>query len=146
MCMPLFLSSFLNLNHLIIQLIFFNLHCLIILSWALLVVADSICIFFFKFIYLRESEPEWESAQAGRRGRGRSRLPTEHGAQSGAGSQDPGIIICPEGRRLTDWATQTPLGSICTLKEILISLWLNLLILNIFHCILFVLKNGVISL
>ena len=48
----------------------------------------------------------WERAQAGGRCRGRSRLPTEQGAQCRTRSQDPMIMTWAEGRCLTDCATQ----------------------------------------
>ena len=39
---------------------------------------------------------------------GRSRLPTEQGAQCSAQTQDSEIMTWPEGRGLPDWATQCP--------------------------------------
>ena len=53
----------------------------------------------------REREHEW---RRGQRGRGRSRLSTEQGAQIHASSQDPRIMTWAEGRSLTDWATLVP--------------------------------------
>ena len=48
----------------------------------------------------------WQSTNRGSgRGRGRSRLLVEQGAQCGARSQDPGIMTWDEGRHLTNWAT-----------------------------------------
>ena len=38
--------------------------------------------------------------------------PTEQGAWGRALSQDPGIMTQAEGTRLTNWATQAPLGSL----------------------------------
>ena len=52
-----------------------------------------VCFFFKDFIYLRERELERESLSRGRvRWRGRSRVPTEQGAQCGTRSQDPEIM------------------------------------------------------
>ena len=55
------------------------------------------------FIYLRE-----RASMRKERGRRRSRLPAEQGAQYGAWAQDPGIMTWVEGKCLTDWATQVP--------------------------------------
>ena len=44
--------------------------------------------------------------------RGRSRLPTEQGAQCGAWSQDPKIMTWAKGKCLTNWATQASLSHI----------------------------------
>ena len=51
------------------------------------------------------------------RERGRSRLPTEQGAQCGARSQDPGIMTWAKGRRLTHWITQAPQGNDKVIEE-----------------------------
>ena len=63
--------------------------------------------FFFKlkkiFIYLTERA---QTGRAAGRGRGRSRLPDEQGAQCGAQSRDSGIMTSAQGRGSTDWATQ----------------------------------------
>ena len=59
------------------------------------------------FTYEREREREREHKQ-GEEQRER-RLPREQGAQSGAPSQNPGIMTWAEGRHLTQWATQVPL-------------------------------------
>ena len=78
--------------------------------------------FLFYFIYLTERM----CAQAGKaagRGRGRSRLPAEQGAQCGAWSQDSGIMTWAESRGSTQWATQAPIestefnGSVCERGE-----------------------------
>lgn len=44
---------------------------------------------------------------SGGRSRGRRRFPAEHGR---AQYQNPGVMAWAEGRHLTDWATQAPLG------------------------------------
>ena len=53
------------------------------------------------FVYLTERETASERGNTNRvSGRGRSRLPAEHGARCGARSQDPGITPWAEGPRL----------------------------------------------
>ena len=59
--------------------------------------------FFFLRFYLFERESmNWE--RSGRRGIGRSRLPTEQGAWCRSQSQDPEIITWTEVRLLTHWS------------------------------------------
>ena len=53
------------------------------------------------FIWDKGSTEAGEAA-----GRGKSRLPTEQGAQCGTRFQDPKIMTWAEGRHLTDWAIQ----------------------------------------
>ena len=66
--------------------------------------------FFLKilFIYLRERV----SAQAGEEAEGEGEVDSllSREPDVGAWSQDPGIMTWAEGRCLTDWATQAPLG------------------------------------
>ena len=60
-----------------------------------------------RFIYLFERERKWAHTS---QGRGRGRLPTEHGAQRGAWPQDPEIMTWTKSRvqNSTDWAPQEP--------------------------------------
>ena len=74
-------------------------------------VCTYVCTRTYKFIFLKNILiylREKQSTQAEGRGRGRNRLPMEHGAQFGAWSHDPGIMTWAEGRHLTNWATQVP--------------------------------------
>ena len=67
-------------------------------------------IFLKDFIYLfiwekgKEKERDWGTSRGSRRGQ--SWLPDEQGTGCRTRSQDPGIMIWDEGRRLTKWATQ----------------------------------------
>ena len=73
-----------------------------------------IILFLFLFIfYLLDRERHSKRGNTSRRSsrrRGRSRLPTEQGAQCGAHSQYPGIMTQAEGRCLMNSATQEPLN------------------------------------
>ena len=65
--------------------------------------------FFYLFIWEREKERESKHTQAGEGGgKGRSRLPTEQGAQCRAQYQDPEIMTWAEGRSLANWASEVP--------------------------------------
>ena len=61
------------------------------------------------YLFIWERERVRESTSRGSsRGRRRSRLPAEQGAQCGTRSQDLRITTWAEGRGLTDWAIQVP--------------------------------------
>jgi len=59
------------------------------------------------FIYLTEREPESTSG-VNSRGRGRSRLPAEQGAQQEPGSQDPEIMTLAKIKSQTLNQTEPP--------------------------------------
>ena len=65
---------------------------------------------FFKRLNFFIWERTWAGSRGSSTGRGRSRPPAEQGAGCGAPSQDPEIMTWVESRRLTNWATQAPLG------------------------------------
>ena len=68
---------------------------------------------FFKRFYLcSERACMWARVGWRASGGGRSRLPTEQGAQREAQSQDPRIMTWAKRRGIMDWATQGPFDKI----------------------------------
>ena len=93
------------------------------LTTSSLVLPIQVDFFFFKFYFwekVREKEHEWGERSEGQ-GEADSSLSTEpHGCKTR--SQDPGIMTWAEGRCLTNWATQAPLGR-KNVKQAACSVW-----------------------